>query len=248
MERTQELFIQIEEYLNGQMDAADKAAFEKQLASDESLKAEVEKHRMLKEALGDADLIAFREKLGRVGKEWRDETAEPDHRTFNYQLIFKYAAAFSLLIVSVFAIISFLPNDQSDQLFQDYFAPYPLESSLRGAEESSDLIVVKQQYKNGNYTDVITDLERLSAYYEDDHSLKLYLASCYLEQAQIHEAKRVLLQIPINDHYRSKAEWFLALIGIKEGKQQEALILLKRISTTESFYSELAADMLEEIN
>ncbi|MEL6560411.1 MAG: hypothetical protein AAFQ94_19630 [Bacteroidota bacterium] len=247
MERTQELFVQIEDYLNGQMDAADKDAFERQMSSEEGLKAEVEKHRLLKEAMGDADLMAFQEKLGRVSLELKEEAIQPSRQSFSYQLIFKYAAAFLLLIVSIIAVISFLPNDQSGQLFQDYYTPYPLESSLRGSEESAELIVVKQQYKNEQYVEITSDLERLSVYYEQDHSLKLYLASCYLEQAQLQKAKRVLSQIPVDDHYRSKAEWFLALISIKEGKKEEALILLKQLSKSDSFYTESAMDILKEL-
>lgn len=73
---------QIEAYLAGRLSEAERTAWEKQMADDPSLAAEVALHRRLEEVVGDRDKLAFRQTLAELVQEFPAPSPKPGGKPY----------------------------------------------------------------------------------------------------------------------------------------------------------------------
>lgn len=250
MKRTPELFEKIEAYLNNQMELNDKEAFVKSLQNDESLRLEIERHKLLQEAIQDQGKVNFHNKLTKIGKELRQEELSDNEilNQVNTKQVLKIAAVVILVISSVFAIFQLIPSKSNEDIYQAYYSPFPLESSLRGEQEPKSVINIKQGYKDGDYLNVIPELENLIKESPDQHVLKLYLATCYFEKNRHDKADALLNSIPTDSKLWQKALWYQSLAKLKLGEKDQAKVLLDQLINGKGSFKEKAIKLRKELD
>ena len=97
MERTQELFEKINSYLNNEMKGNTLKAFEDLLKTDKVFQLEVEKHRLVQQALKDEDTLLFREKLRVIDQELHENDLNASTKK-GTRYFWKIAAIFIIFI------------------------------------------------------------------------------------------------------------------------------------------------------
>ncbi|TSE03454.1 MULTISPECIES: tetratricopeptide repeat protein [Aquimarina] len=245
MKKNQELFENIDAYLNGNLVGADLELFENTLKLDTELQEEVEKYRLIKEALKDKDIINFREKLKDIDREIEEEKVREIQPKKSFKTYYRIAAIF----IAIVGISSLFWIYQEPDLYAQYYVPYPMNELTRSSEESTIEVLkeVSLQYKRKEYQKTIPVLERLIQEYPNDDRLKLYLGNSYLNTDQEEKAITLFQNIVKNDTLHNDALWFLSLAHVKTENNGKAITFLKELTSYENLYKKSAIDLLEEL-
>ncbi len=244
MERTQELFEKIEGYLNNTLSQDELTAFEKQMTESEALQQEVEKHRALHDALSDTDVLAFREKVIKIGKEIK---AEEQQSGSGFSKFWKIAAVV-LVLVSVGSLLWFTmgSKDSPKELYAEYYKPFPVEDVTRGESVNEKLKDILSKYTNGQYDKVVIALEK----WKDSigkEQVKLYLANSYLNTNKEEKAIPIFQNVSINSQYYENARWYLALTHLKLDQIPQLKQVLQQLIAYNGIYKEKAEALLKEL-
>ncbi len=241
--RTPELFDLIEAYLENNLSPQAKLDFEEQLAANEALKAEVEKHRMLKEVVADGESMAFREKLRSAEQEYTKSI--PKERSKPVWLSWKIAAGIAALIgLGLFFLFS--TNTSKDALFEQYFRPYPAEDVVRG-EKSNPVQEAISYYAKGDFTKAIPELKKIIATFpQSKMQERLYLGSAYLATDQLEKAIAVFRELANTPTLNEQAKWYLALGHLKLGELETAKALLQELVVYDGIYKTDAQQLLSD--
>ncbi|MEL6919031.1 MAG: tetratricopeptide repeat protein, partial [Bacteroidota bacterium] len=201
------------------------------------LKSEVEKHRSLHSAMEDPKVTAFNQKLQNIDNKLK--------RKKNNLLFWKAAASLVFLIgLAVFFLL--LNNGGQNDLFKDYYTPYPIEDTIRGTNENR-IDKASQSYARGEYKTAIPELNSLVSQFPDRTVLKLYLGNCYLGTDQEKEAIRVFEQIKKEDGYYENAQWYLALSYLKDNDKNKSIATLENIVSYNGALKERALALLKKL-
>jgi tetratricopeptide (TPR) repeat protein len=130
-------------------------------------------------------------------------------------------------------------------LFQNNFEPSIL-SAERGNNDSLSTAIVSL-YSAAQYEQALPLLERYTSSHAQETKFKIALASCYIQAKQFDKAVVVLNSvIAQKDLYQEKAEWYLVLTYLADGKKEECSKLLSSFSATH-FYADKATTLLQEL-
>lgn len=108
----------IEAYLDGRLDADEKAAFERTLTADAALAQELYLHQMLRASVGEKEISAFRATVSDLLQEQRK-------RTRVVSTIWYVAGAIAASVALIWAALWFFPSERAtnESLFAGAFQP-----------------------------------------------------------------------------------------------------------------------------
>ena len=248
MERTEELYEQIEQYLEGHLDAEALESFEKRLKEDVSLKEEVAKHRLVHGAMEKSKKLVFWQKIQTIGDEVVTEYKEEQARhmkTRRLRPYLAYAAVMTLLICGAWLFWN-TTSSASDILFESYFEPFPTVDITRGGQEKR-LEKSIHAYRNQNYEKVVQELPIYVKQHPEKTALSLYLVSSYLALGQGQKAIEVLgtpaAGVPNYEHQL----WYLALAYLQKSDNQNTKKVLKRIIAYKGTHEKQAKELLDQL-
>ena len=245
MKRTQELFEKIERYLAKELSNDEILAFEKEMAMDQELKEEVDKHRDLHQVFQDTDTLKFREKLQKISAELKEEELAKKNSTSYFSYLKIAASVIVILGVGTLLWNNFNKKDKFSDVYLSYYEPYPVEDVTRG-EAISNLSMVMNNYTKRDYDKVILELLEIppSAISEQ---LRLYLGNSYLNINNEKEALKQFEIISDTSKYYEDATWYRALTYLKLGENQESTVILEEIIEYNGIYKESAEKLINEL-
>lgn len=242
----------MDDYLENRLIGRDLANFKKSLKFDAAFREELDKYRLLREALSDDDSIKFREKLISIDEKLTLEKANkgkvmPIQPKTKKMINWRIAATFIIL----FGLSSFfwLLNPANENVFEDNYLPYPISDITRGVEANNNIPVkITLDYKNKNYQKTIPFLEKQINQDTKNALLKLYLGNSYLNTS--HEKKAISLfnSIEKTNEYYDDAQWFLGLSYLKINKIEKAKIAFKDLTSHPNLYKTKALKILETLD
>lgn len=243
----------IEQYLKGNLSAAEQAQFADEMQAKPELKEEVDQMQAILKivsANGDAQFLA---QLEMIGRDLATENGGLG-RLKQIRWVSWAVAAAIVVLLSTWGIFQLnkAPLTPED-LFVSHFVPYDAPQPTRSnSGEATGLPVDWTAYRTGNYqaaVDVLTDLSTQ----EDalDYLADFYLGQCYLmlnppqPQSAIEAFERVLEK----DHdYREQADWYLALAYLKASDLDNAQQHFQQIAINpDHFYFKKAAEVLGQL-
>ncbi|MEL6558482.1 MAG: hypothetical protein AAFQ94_09875 [Bacteroidota bacterium] len=235
----------IESYLNGELDAAEIADFEKRLASDPDLQETV---IIAKEMIQGIKGTILRQEIARIHEEEKQTILEPVISTEKpvRKLYWSYGIAASISVLLLLWVGLF--NNTTDQeLFTEYYEQYPNIVSLRGDDQGT-LVAGMKYYAAGDYEKAITLLEKESnASQKNKADRQFYLSLSYLSTEQSELAVRSLEKLNAAEtKYQQQIKWYLALAYLQQGERDDALSMLKKIQSGEYQYSQ-SQEIISEI-
>ena len=265
----------IENFLNQEMDAAELAAFEKEMANDEALKTEVNFHEDVVKGIKNAGPMAFKDLVAGVHSEMKTEgffeetatdkvedqtvTKEAKVRSISIFRRLAIAASFALLLTAGWFMFA-RPNTP-EQLFADNFTIHQdvlsveIEDRLAetGFGTNKEALNKLQQginsYTAGDYQQAINQFSTFQSAAGDDalaDYARFYQAISLLETKDISKAQEILEKLITKPSFPliDDANWYLALIYLKQDNKQGATFILRTLSLSDT-YKERAAKLLE---
>ncbi len=234
----------IDSYLRNQMTDVEKVVFEKELASEKSLRKEVELQRAAYLAIekhGDAEI---RERV----HHWENPAAPT--------LLKRYWWRFALPVAILFAVIifytDFSKSNIEEDLFEEYFEPAAYRSSTSYPEETfPNWNSGTRAYKQGDY-------ETATSFYEDHlrrqtetQEALFYTGMAFLSQdpPNLQKAQFYLGQVTGKQNpYTSVAKWNLALAYLKEGRIVRTKKLLRELLANGNYRKDDVKELLERLS
>lgn len=210
----------IEDYLGHQLKGQELDAFKEQLATDPGFKAEVNQQSNLQKGIEAYGERALKHKLEAIHKD-----AFPQKSGASFSLPRWIAVAASLLIVALMTWWWMMAPPGETDLFEAYYAPYPIPFASRNNETDRIILQAGTYYKADAFEKAQPLFEQIQKTNPANANVALAVGICYLETQNIPLAQSAFLQIinsPEQDIYHNLAQWYLALTFLKENRMEEA--------------------------
>jgi tetratricopeptide (TPR) repeat protein len=237
----------IENYLEGNLELAEKLEFEKMLVIDKDLSGEIKLHKEVNDAIRDDELFEFRQKVNDVVNSISSKITL--FTTFSGKLI-KYPVAASIILLIAISLWQVLSLDSPEKIFSDYYEPYPPDISTRSINTTNDKIQLAcLLYQEGDYNKSYHILKAFLLMDPDNQAASFYLGLNAIELANYNTAIAELRKIESDKTtpFSVNARWYLALTYLKTNNVSEARKCLSQIVKDGNYYSEKAGKILRKL-
>ena len=238
-------FEEIERYLDGDMDTAETEHFEKLLSVDSNLARRVKEQ---KNAHDMVELYARDVVKDRV-KSIYDNTKKRQTKSSNGFSIMKIAASIAL-VASIGILYSYIVvNYNTQNLAGNAFEPYPNRFRTMGENEQSAFNRGLIAYDRQNYPEAMIQFSSVASEDEKHLDASFYLGVAYLGSKQYEKAlSSFQLVIAENSLYESAAKWYLSLVYLHLGREEDAKNMLQDIIDRSDVKSQAAKELLDDLN
>mgnify|MGYP006272213539 FL=1 len=226
----------IDDYLSGQLSAADQQAFEEELSRDPELRRQVDLQRdmafLLRHQKGRAELKG---QLEKTGADFFGE-AEPARPTARIRWIGWAAAAAAAVLLFVLWPVFVQPD-----LYQQY-AEFPPLALSEKSTAATNWAATEEAFNTGDYNQAALQLEDYLKAFPEDQQARLYLGIAKMETGELEAARRLFSEvIAVAPALSDYAEWYRALSFLKGNAPERARPALEGITQESPFYEEAEA-------
>jgi hypothetical protein len=218
-------FLEFDEYIQGEMNAADKLTFEQQLKDQPDLAIAFETYKELHLHLENKfrqtnELKAFKQNLKAVSK---DHFKKEKPKVITFKPWYYAVAASVAVLVGLFFL-----NQNSDPVFEDYNQPETAFFTERG-EANNNLKLAQYAFNAKEYKTAIPIFETILKT-DKSAEIQYFYGVSLLEVNKLPEAESVFTALKSgNSIYKSKAIWSLALSKLKQKDYKSCKELLLTI-------------------
>ena len=264
---TAEIYDQIEQYLAGELTGVDLKNFEAKLQAEPAFAEKVNLFKGMEAALSDPKALEVQQKAAALGDEFfenigRAIKAAPIKKMVKqetakvvpfYRKPWAIAASLALAATAGGGLWQMQGETAltNDQLFAQNYQTYQVDGLVRGTTTDEELTNAIQLYQNKSYQNAAEVLLILNEKDIDNQEVMFVLANAYLNQTppELEKAANFFNQlIDMNTSiYVPKAQWYLALIYIKQDKVEQAKLLLAEVVVSGDTNAEEAKEILERI-
>lgn len=231
----QQQFEHIENYLSRRLSEAEKNEIESKIADDPGFKEQVDSVRL---TLNAAHGHGLKEELESIHKELYPEQKESSS---NQVWIYVTGIAASLILIAIFWVLFQDKSYSSDELFSNYFKPFPDYVTSRSSNSDS-VSKAFLSYSKGEFKKAVRYFEHVEAKNED---IRFYLGVSYLGTEEISQAVVTFSDLlQQSNKYREQLHWYLSLAYVKNQEREKAIQTLKQIKAGEYQFEE-ARELLE---
>jgi tetratricopeptide (TPR) repeat protein len=239
----------VEKYFDQELSAIEVDIVNKRLESDTKFKALFDQEKALIKTIRFEGLIRDLEALKQVERNIHQETAV--RKTISWSPLYLKIAAGLILMAVVTSLMLLLPvHEDSEQLFQAYFKPYPnvFEPTMRSTDEVTQRAEAFQAYEQGDYQTALIGFKEILK--NGNEPGVLFLAgNANLKLGNVADAKNNFLTLIKNyDELDTQAKWFLSLCYLKEGDVDQAKMMWEELTGTEISYSNKAKELLKKVD
>lgn len=261
----------IHRYLNNDMDASERDAFEVELRQNPELQQDVELESLLWEGIDRAGEMELRQSVGAVHQQLKTSGffeaagAQPGFSVWRSTVgkrIMALAAVFGLLLAGIWFFRRMQSGPDTEALFVRYYQPKAeVARAHRYIEEQASfgmaapqtatdtLLQALRVYEAGQYAEAQILLKQIVERYPDDYAIaRYYLGIVYLSQGKPNQTIDALLPLARSaDPLRSDARWTLALCYLKTKTHlNDARTLLGELARDTRFAKQREAKALLE--
>ncbi len=226
----------IDRYLDREMNAVERTAFEQELAKDEELRQEFNLRQVAMQSLEKEKYQRLRNELMDRGQQHRQRPA-----TNKYYPLLAAASVALLAIAAYFLMPSETTNlaavsntETSEASILDQLERPAISGKLSGEGEQA-WFTAHRLYQKGKCKEATTALQKLiedplfKMSYKGQQA-RLMIGYCLIEQQQGAQAIEYLLSIPVNTAMDRESRWCLAFANLQAGKREEALRVFQRVA------------------
>ena len=218
----------IEDYLDGLMSSEQKASFERQMAADDQLRKQVELQRTLRDTISRRLSVEAFEVQRTISLAAKQHRGQSKGKVVKWSILAGIAAAIALFVL-------FFPF-KGEELYE---IPEMQSHIVRG-EESSELYEnARELYEKGKFAEARGVIEKLILKEPDNVEYSFYHALTFYGAEQWKEAERALAPISEGPSvFSDQAKYYLAICSYKLNEKEEAVSILKSISSQSDMYKQ----------
>ena len=235
---------QIDDYVMNRLSPEELAAFEAELASNETLREETKMRKFMIGAVQAFGEFELRNKLNTIHQEEVDRPKKTDYRKYG---IFFLLAVLLAVAGYYFGVQKLAPKQTPEQIFAANYQPAKINFTDRSAISNDSIAKVEDAYFKKDFQSAIPTIAQLLQSHPDEVKLRLALGISYMETGKLVEALLAFEPLKSNPLYNDKALWYSALTYIKMGNIEKAKVLLQELSKdTESSFKPNADGILKQ--
>ncbi|NQY05306.1 MAG: hypothetical protein HRT68_03630 [Flavobacteriaceae bacterium] len=253
--------ILIERFLKKQLSPLEQEKIVQRIQEDAEFRERVNFEKQLLETLDENDWSAIENSTSPEVEEYQalfsdekttalrntlKEVMETNKTQENSTHWFKYAIAASLALIISLSI--FFSKESSEDLYVKYLDMEELPSLVE-REHEDKLSKAYTYFENKSYNKAIPLFEKIvQESNEQKGTLLIYLGISYMESNEFNKAEAAFIELKESDLLDApKANWFLALLALKQSNKEDAESLLKEIIAKNRYNSDKAVQLIEEL-
>jgi Tetratricopeptide repeat len=230
-------------YIDDEMQADERQAFEQALQQDEGLKNEVKLCRDLQESLRlnfypDEGEQALRDSLVEIQPAF----FKPRTKIISFspgRIAWKFASAAAVILLALF-----IWQPWKEDLYHQFASTRMVSIAERGTATDSLLQQATEKFNAGNFDKAVPDFEDLLKREPGNAYIQFYYAVDLLEANQVGKSRsRLVLLNDSSSLFRYDAAFYLALSYLKEKNKAAAIQWLQKIPSDAAIYSKARALM-----
>ena len=220
----------ISQYLNGELDATEQAAFEQRLQTERVLQQKINEVKALLIGIREANmadrLSAWHEAAYSAGMGGRGAQVKPLYR--------RWWVAAAVAAMVLFGIWWGLSKPSDERLYRAYFVPDAGLPVAMGGRDTAHYAFYDGMisYKEGKYTDALAKWTPMAQATDMTDTLRYFSGMAYMGLDQPAQAVEQLLSVASDRRstFYKEATWYLALCYLRQGERKAAASLLRRIA------------------
>ena len=241
---------EIADYLNGAMEPGKAAKLKREAEQNQVLANEVDEQRKLSRLV---QVAALKKKLNAIHDEFAADNipvisiGQKTGRNYFWPLL---AVAAAVTGIMLFLVLFKSGNTYNTKLFNKYFNDDTGAPSLMG-NSATPFDQAMVFYKDADYEKAAGDFDRLLSKDPGNDTLKYYDALSLIRLNENGKALSLLnsVKVPAGSDLSVKAEWYTALVLLKQGDISKANIILTALAGFSSpVYSNKAAALRKELS
>ena len=231
------LLQKIDQYLHNEMLPHERSEFELQIAGSDELRNYIQLYT-------DIDITMKVEHSSPNENDLRHTLQQMNRKYFTTGGMIKQgsfkkwlAIAASLIIVVTVGIYFLFPaKPAAEKLYAQFAKHDALNIQLRGSTTDSLAQNAATVFNKKEYANALPLLENYMQLQPDDIQIKFSLAICYMETGKYNEADAIFISIAAGQTaYAATAQWYQALLALKQKNYAKCRAVLNSIPTTSSF-------------
>jgi hypothetical protein len=238
----------IERYFNEDLSKEELEFFELEMQRDEEFKIEVTQYEYVFGGLKEARARKLKSDFKKI--EDQLHSRRPKYN-FSVSSIMRYGAVATvavLLTIAAFNFSNLEPVIKTEQVFSEYFRPYPnvIAPVTRTTEvDDSDLKHVMSFYDAKEYDAAIEGFDKLMADVELKNEMLFYKGVALLAKGEAAEARDHFESMDQTNNFSNQRKWYLSLALVQLNEITDAKQLLNEIIRDKSYFMIYAKDLLE---
>ncbi|CAN5759997.1 hypothetical protein BH11BAC3_BH11BAC3_34920 [soil metagenome] len=213
----------IDQYLNNQLPAADKIAFEERLAGDAAWKQKLEEIKLISLGIQEAALRELLPTFNNVNKQLHT-------RVISMNRIKKMAAAAAVIgLISVVGLM-FFKTPAEDKLYASYYQPDPGLATEMGIADNYEFSRAMVDYKTAHYTEALVRWEKLLVANTANDTLNYFVGCASLANNDLSKAVSSFTNVTQNKQsvFEKEAYWYLGLALLKQKNKTAAIAAISQ--------------------
>lgn len=234
----------IYKYFSNSLTKVEKNQFEELLANDNEFRTQFEFENNLKQAIDAEKTNELKAKLKGFEQKMHKDNKVIKPRFSMWRMV----ASIALLIsVTYFGYQSFFTQPDFSTLYADNYKTYP-NTVYTITRSDSDNSLERQAFVAYETEDYQLALDKFSQATPKKY-FNFYKAQSYLKLGKTTEAKNLFQKIIANkQQFTAEANWYLALIYLKEKNKEEAKKHLKNLINNYDYNKEKSKALLENLS
>jgi hypothetical protein len=211
--------ILLERYLDGDMDASEREAFERRIEDETDLAAALEERRLLHHFLSiKTERDALKAQLPKLSEEFFKDKPQAVVRPLGGRRLLLRVAAAAALIALLLLLWQPWQVASPERLAERFIAPAPLEIGTERGSDDASFAEAETLYNTKQYAQAIPQLEAYLASETGrlDNNARLALGIAHLQTGQYETADGIFHQLAQSSWNRKEeGYWWLALSALK---------------------------------
>ncbi len=251
MDNEQQNSERIEAYVMGRMTPEEEKGFLSEVEGDPELARQVELHEMMKDVLGNRDLMEFRQKVKKVVQSEAQAERAGSDPSAPRRLSRWIGVAVVLLLAGLLAWLLFLRTPPPEKLYARYFEAYPVYQVSRSEDNQPQLQKALEYYGAGRYEEARgLFLGILESGLPERELVQFYYGVSCMASGKTGEAEQIFRSLIGEGRglFDQQSRWYLALALLKQKRIDEAVGILTVLSGEPGKYGTEAGNLLAELD
>jgi len=226
----------IERYLGAEMDAGERMDFEAALSSNAELRNDFTLYNSINKTMSASpNENELRETLQQMNKKYFAGGAVVKKGSFKTWI----AVAASLLLLLAAGLYFLFPaKPSSEKLYAQFAVHDPLNIQQRGSSADSLATDAANKFNDKHYIEALPLLQKYLQQQPDDIQVKFSLAICYMETGAYMDAEKIFSATASGQTaYAETAQWYLALMALKQKNIDPCRTYLEKITATSPYFT-----------
>lgn len=230
------------QYLDGELNQAEKMAFERRLQIEPQLREQL---TTLQIALQAVKQFGTTQQVSAIHQEMMEELRPKKAKVFSIGKTVRYsmAVAASILILFIGVRLYLGAQISSENLYDDSFVDFTISSS-RGANTAPSEI--EKSYQQKNYDAVVSSTRSIQLDAKDS----LLIGLSYLHKNNLNSAINFFQRIASTPNdFQQDGEFYLSLSYLKNKSYDKALVLMQKIAADpfHIYHDRFSNDFIEKV-